>query len=123
MILLNAEPLLILDMEKVELLMKLHNYVKHKEHVWANTTWYKDRNRRLDTVQDLLKLAARLRNYQNTCLICQEINASRFALRYILPDPNNKSYQSSADALVELINFCRQKLHLPAYDPFKQKAA
>lgn len=116
MIFVNNEPLITFDMEKIELLRKLSTYVAHSEHVWKNT-FMKDKYRRLEYVAQSKQLISTLYKYSDTSLICQEINANRHSLRYILPDRNNPSYDSSEANFMELINCCRTKLHLPAYQP------
>jgi hypothetical protein len=105
-----VEPLITFDMEKLELLKKLSAYVAHSEHIWRNATTKRENH--LQFVDECKQLVQRLYRSEKTFLVYQEINSMRHALRQILPNPANASYESSLATYTQIINHCREKLNL-----------
>lgn len=111
----KPEPLLVHKSEKVQLVTRLSVYIRHCAHYWKHST-VSGKNRKFDYIDACMRLVYDLQRMPDMYSVCTEINHSRCALREILPQ--GSSLKSQETFLVNLINDCRKRLHLPEW---KQK--
>lgn len=107
-----------INMEKVILLRQLAYYVTHSNHVYSHSIYKKIQT--LESLDECKRLIVKLQAYTDSFSICQEIYAKRYELIRILPDLRNASFCSSEQKLIEILNTCRAKLHLPGLKDLNQ---
>lgn len=83
----------------------LEAYVQHKKHIIEVSTSEEKRKE----LQVCLQALEKYQGYA-TETVCQKFLAGFKYFEAILPNPNNKSYQSSAQNLHEIKTFCEQKV-------------
>ncbi len=99
------------DVKKLYFAIKVENYIIHKEHIYNSVPGHKSIAAKKEALKEL-------RKYLNWALFASPLpslmECCKWALRIqqqfetVLPSSNNNSYESSKEALREIIDFAKQ---------------